>query len=1307
MVSREYCSEVLTLFNDTIDYGLTYPQKSIWYLEKLNPGTGIGNIAATLKVDEDLDYDLANQSINLMIRRNDAFRMRFREKGAEVRQYLAPYREYRMERYDFSGDSRENLYSWDQEQTKVPFRLLDSDLFYFAYVVSSANSCGIYVRIHHLITDAWSLVQIANEFISGYYSLKNGQPLPEEKNPSYLEYIDNEQKYLQSEQFARDKAYWQGVYADVPELTTLKSLSTSRLGLKAKRRSFILPDKLTAKIKEHCRENRTSLFALYFAALCIYINRIKGVEDITIGTPVLNRTNAREKKTIGMFISTVPLRIKIDGELSYVEFSRKVDKEWFSVLKHQKYPYDCLIRDVREQNKGVDKLFDLAFSYQNAKIVKNMREAHQEARWHFNECQVESLYIHLNEREDDGKILLNYDFLTDAYFVREIEFIHDHIIRLLWHALDNPTRQLSSLQMISESEREKILVSFNNTQADYPLDATVGELFARQAARSPEAPAVTLGDRTLSYGELNAKANILARFLRGRGVGPEKIVALLLPRVPEMIVAILGTIKAGGAYLPIDPEYPADRISYMLDNSQAGILLTCGDRPAGMVFSGETADICQLLAQAWTAEDRANLPGLNRPGDLLYVIYTSGSTGKPKGAMIEHRNVVRLLFNDKFQFDFGPDDCWTLFHSFCFDFSVWEMYGALLKGGRLVIVPRAVAQDTQRFLDLLIQEKVTVLNQTPAAFYNLADADSRMADRRLCLRTVIFGGEALKPVLLKPFRERYADTKLINMYGITETTVHVTYLDLSEDDIEKNICNVGRPIPTNRVYILDKHLNPLPIGIPGEICVGGAGVGRGYLNNPELTAEKFVPDPFRPGEILYRSGDLGRYFAQGDIEYLGRIDNQVKIRGHRIELGEIESLMLRFGKIRQAVVLTRDLPNGGKQLCAYYVPRAPFDPDDLREYLSGKLPEYMIPSCFINIEQIPLSSNGKVDRRKLPDPDEKALARKEYLEPQNGLQEAIAQIWEEVLGIARIGINDNFFSLGGDSLSAVAVVTKIGSNITFADLYRYQTIRTLADAILQKGAAGSSDNLLLHLSVSTSQQQRNLICFPYGGGNGPIYKDLADAVVNTSRQYNVYAVNIPGREIGRQQEYWTIGEIATRLVDEIKLTVKGEIILYGHCVGSALALETARLIQKEQLPLKAVYLGGILPPGGRSLQSKDFDPWRYVPDQGIMKFLNRIGLPKLSTPKEYRDILIGSFRHDARNYYRYFSALDDTPHGKLKAPIHSVIGDKDFITRNYQRRYNQWQQYSDTVRLHVLKNARHYFIRTNALELAAILTGPE
>ncbi len=1298
-------------------YPLTYPQRGVWFLEKINPDTGIGNLAVTLKFKQVIDYATANQAVNLLLAQNEGFRIRILEHpDGEATQYFAPYEPYTMPRFDFSLVDKEMLYQWDRAEVRRPFEL-NQNLFYFAYVKIDHQSSALFMRFHHLIADAWSFVQIGNDLMSYYDRLSDGRGVSEPDNPPYRDFILAEQNYIGSERYQLDKNFWHAQFSTVPTLTTLKSRTTDRVGLNAKRRSFALPEKLTQKIRDYCHANRTSIFALFFAAMSIYINRIKDQEDIVIGTPVLNRSNAREKRTIGMFISTVPLRIRLDNHLTFQEFSHQLDTLWFSVLKHQKYPYDLLLRDVRESFPDVEKLFDIAISYQNGKINRDQEglAGNAEVRWHFTEHQTEGLYLHINEREGESQILLNYDYLVDLFYAKEIDYIHDHMLRLLWHALDNPQKPISQIHMLSEKEQFKVLKQFNQTEAEYPRQQTVTSLFELQVDRSPQAVAVELGSRSYTYDTLDQLAERIARELRQNGVGREMIVALYMHPSLSMIASILGVIKAGAAYLPIDPEYPSDRVQYMLENSGARVLLKGTGKPGPAHFEGIVLDATAITTDALRQKSRGlRLPRhvlSSDPADLLYVIYTSGSTGRPKGVMIEHRNVVRLLHNDATPFDFGPQDCWTLFHSYCFDFSVWEMYGALLYGGRLVLVPKPVARDTQAFRKLLTDHKVTILNQTPAAFYNLADLETRQPGHDLSVRVVIFGGDALKPQLLRSFHTQYPQTRLINMYGITETTVHVTYIELKEKDLMSGTSNVGRPIPTMRVYILDQNLNPMPIGAPGEIFVSGAGVGRGYLNNPELTAVRFLPSPFEPGETLYRSGDLGRFFPEGDIEYLGRIDHQVKIRGHRIELGEIESAILETNRVKAVRVLTLENGQGNKQLVAYFVPAQPILGYELRAFLAKLLPDYMIPAFFVALDHIPLTSNGKIAREKLPRPDMGNSAGPEVVQPETEHEIKVAQAFSEILECTGIGRSDNFFHLGGDSLSAARLVALLGEPVTFADLYSHPTVQELAQFMAGQTAPRSEH--LLVLQPSTARQ--HLIVFPYAGGSAASYLSISQKLGHLTHGLNVIAVNLPAQRLPQKQ-------MAEILSEAISRELQGELHFYSHCAGSSLALETAMALEKMGRPVASVLVAASLPPvptvvqkahSSRSrvghplllrLYRQVGNPWRFFSDRALLKILQFIGLRQGEYQPGQMEGMLQVFRQDTNEFFAFFMRLQQEndlarTNSKLSAPIHCVVGDKDPVTMGAAKHHRRWRQFSDQVDLTVIKEAGHYFLHTHPEEL--------
>jgi amino acid adenylation domain-containing protein len=586
--------------------------------------------------------------------------------------------------------------------------------------------------------------------------------------------------------------------------------------------------------------------------------------------------------------------------------------------------------------------------------------------------------------------------------------------------------------------------------------------------RSPLKIALAFEEHSMTYQELNQKANQLANLLRSKGVKPDSLVPICLERSLEMIVGILGILKAGGAYVPIDPLYPEDRIRFMIQDCNAGLVVTAQEGIASLQNEFEFINLSKDL-ESLEAFDTADLKPLAGPENLAYIIYTSGSTGKPKGVMIEHKNLVRLFKTDKPLFDFNDRDVWTMFHSFCFDFSVWEMYGALLYGGKLVIVPESCTKDTKAFAELVHHEQVTVLNQTPSAFQVLQEYMTSEFEE-IPIRYVIFGGEALQPASLKTWNSSYPKCQLINMYGITETTVHVTYLALNTQHFQSNISSIGKPIPTLSVYVLDAYGNLQLPGIEGEMYVGGEGLARGYLNNPLLTEERFIPNPLNAYERLYKTGDLAKWALDGSLEYLGRIDEQVKIRGFRIELGEIENTLLQFEEVSQAVVLAKADAFDVKRLVAYLVAKEEFEKDRAIEHLKQTLPDYMIPSFWVVLPEMPLTRNGKIDKKALPDVE---LAIQDGNESEESLSETehrLLKIWQELLGHKAIRTGSNFFEIGGHSLLAMRLMTALRREfdveIRIKDIFSNPTLSELAKHIQ---AQNKTLEVPLMLPVSDSE----------------------------------------------------------------------------------------------------------------------------------------------------------------------------------------------------------------------------------------------
>ncbi|MFJ2194282.1 amino acid adenylation domain-containing protein, partial [Kitasatospora sp. NPDC087861] len=667
------------------------------------------------------------------------------------------------------------------------------------------------------------------------------------------------------------------------------------------------------------------------------------------------------------------------------------------------------------------------------------------------------LFFNLAESErPDGRGAWGVvEYATELFDRATVEAIAERFVRVLRQVVADPRQPVGAVRLLDEVEQRALTAA--PAPAPEPYDTLVSR-FERQVAATPDAVAVTCEDVSLTYRELDVRANRLARLLVERGAGPERLVALSLPRTEELVVAVLGVLKSGAGYLPVDPAYPADRIAHMIEDARPVLTVTP-----------------EVIAES--ARYAPENPGVPvRPADIAYVIYTSGSTGRPKGVLIPHHNAVRLMDSTEHWFGFGPDDVWTLFHSYAFDFSVWELWGPLLYGGRLVVVPYETSRTPDRFLRLLADEGVTVLNQTPSAFYQLMAADREQPDTgaRLALRHVIFGGEALELVRLADWYARHADDapRLVNMYGITETTVHVTHTALDERTAATASGSViGVPIPDLAVYVLDDRLLPVPEGVVGELYVVGAGLARGYLGRPGLTAGRFVANPFGPGR-MYRTGDTGRRLSDGRLEYAGRADEQVKIRGFRIEPGEVEAAMVAHPSVAQGAVVAREAHDGGKQLVGYIVPvtdtaggsadsigdvditvNAGLDPAELRRFMATRIPEFMVPAAFVVLEALPLTPNGKLDRKALPEPEFTTGA---YRAPRTAWEEVLCGVYAEVLGLGRVGVDDDFFAVGGDSIRTIQVVARarvFGVRITPRQVFDCRTVAELAAVAVAEGAS--------------------------------------------------------------------------------------------------------------------------------------------------------------------------------------------------------------------------------------------------------------
>jgi tyrocidine synthetase-3 len=1031
-------------------YAVSSSQKRLYTLNEMEGANIVYNMPGFLEAEGPLDVERFQWVFSMLTQRHEILRTSFDIIDGQIVQRI----------HDDVQVNAEHIWAGEQELEQLlnefvrPFDLHKAPLMRVKIISMSEDRHVLAFDMHHIISDGVTMSIIIRE-IGQLYNGKKLEPL----RLQYKDYAEWQCNQIKNGIIKSQEDYWLSVFEQEPPTLNIPSDYPRPNMLSFEGNSIIstVDSGLTAKLNALAKETGTTIYITLLAAYYILLSKYSGQEDIVVGSPVAGRTHADLADIAGMFVNTLAMRNYPKADKSFTAFLEEVKENTLKAFENQDYQFEMLVEKLnlrRDINRN--PLFDTVFVMQNT----GSKELHIDGV-KFTSLEVENKIskfdLTLNtELEKDG-ITLDVEYCTKLFTKETIERLISHYINILHSITANPEIKIADIEILTAHEKEQILNDFNDNLSNYPTSKTIHEIFQEQAQRTPNNTAVVFKGSRLTYQQLNDRSNALARKLRGMGVKSETIVAIMTERSLDMITGIMAILKAGGAYMPIDPVYPQERVGFMLEDSGAQFLLSQSPFTQQVSFSkpNPKTGVCPVVLDLDDANlfqgDCSNLENINMPDHLAYIIYTSGTTGKPKGSMIEHRNVVRLLFHNRMKFDFSSTDVWTMFHSMSFDFSVWEMYGALLYGGKLVVVPRMTSRDPSAFLRLLKNEKVTVLNQTPTAFSNLIKEVMKSDEKELCVRYVIFGGEALKPAMLRDWKEKYPSVRLVNMYGITETTVHVTYKEITDYEIDTNVSNIGRPIPTLTAYIMDRNLKLAPIGVAGEICVGGEGVCRGYLERPELNRVKFIENPYKPGERLYRSGDLAKFLPNGEMVYMGRIDHQVKIRGHRIEPGEIENRLIQHTSVKEAVVLAMDDAEGQKYLCAYITGNGETTVEEIRKYLLNDLPEYMIPSFFIRLDSMPLTSNGKIDRKALPKPNGYIHAGEAYEAAQNEVEQKLVELWKCVLKADRIGVNDNFFSIGGDSIKAISLINAInnalGTNIKIKDIYKNQTIRSLAESL--------------------------------------------------------------------------------------------------------------------------------------------------------------------------------------------------------------------------------------------------------------------
>jgi amino acid adenylation domain-containing protein len=1273
---------------------LSFAQQRLWFLDRLAPGTAAYNVPLAVGLLGKLDVPALTAAVAALVRRHETLRTTFHEVAGEPRQVIAPAPPpaHQAEPSTASAlplvdlgalgaGAEQAALTLAADEARRPFDLARGPLFRPRLLRIGERRHLWLGTLHHVVADGWSLGILMRELRAAYGALVGRrEPRLPALPVQYADYAAWQRQWLAGEVLAAAIGYWRERLAGLParlELPTDRPRPPVETAA-GDSRPFDLPAGPASRLRELATASGATTFMLLLAAFQALLGRYTGQQDLAVGTPVAGRNRVEIEGLIGFFVNSLVLRADLRGNPGFAELLARTREATLAAYAHQELPFERLVEELAvERDLASQPLFQVMFALQNAPAEELSLPGLQLTALPLS-SRTAKLELTLSVAETAGGLAGWLEYKTDLFDAATAERLLARYAVLLDGLAADPETPLSELPLLTAAERHQTIVEWSGAGGEPAALPTLPTLpatsepgrrclhrwFETEAERAPQSVAVVCEQACLTYGELNRRANRLARRLRRLGVGPEVPVALCLERSLDLVVGILGILKAGGAYVPLDPSYPRDRLSSLAADALAGVespVLVTQQRLAGLFEREAQANGPELPEQAgaperaaeptaapdrplrivaidadWEAigrESAANLADGATPQGLAYVIYTSGSTGRPKGVEVTHANVTRLFEATRCWFGFGGGDVWTLFHSAAFDFSVWELWGALLHGGRLVVVPYWVSRSPELFHRLLAGEGVTVLNQTPSAFRQLIEADAHAdaASRQdrapgtaggsggggpaLSLRLVIFGGEPVDLASLETWVERRGTSRprLVNMYGITETTVHVTYRPLGRNDLgatQRSPIGVG--IGDLRLYVLDAWSSPAAIGAEGELHVGGAGVARGYLGRPELTAARFLPDPFSggsgvPGGRLYRTGDLARFRPDGDLEFLGRVDHQVKIRGFRIEPGEIETVLAGHPAVRQAAVVPGESAAGGCELTGWVAAPAALAAAELRAFLAARLPDFMVPAAIVVRDMLPTTPNGKLDRKQLArwaaeSTAERAGRPDAPPTPPTPLADAIeaelAAIWAQVLGRGDVGRDDSFFDLGGHSLAAVRLMARIrerfGRELPLAVLYRAATIERLA-VLLRAGSAPAARSPLVELTPAAagagSRAARPLFCVHPAGGNVLCYAELARALGPEQPLYGLQLAD--PAPLGPVP---TVETMAARYLEELPAVAPaGPYALGGWSLGGAIAYEMARQLRAagEAVELLALIDPAPLPPrpapGERVAETEDGD----------------------------------------------------------------------------------------------------------------------
>lgn len=1070
-------------------YNLTNPQQNIFMREQFYNGTAINNLSFTFYIKKNLNDKLCVLAINKIIQNNDGIRIRIKTNSNETMQYIENFNFEDIIIKHSEDKTIEEVESEMEEDAKIPFIFENSKLYKFIIYKLKNGETAIYIKLHHIIADAWATKIIFKQFNEYYKSfencIENGKKIEKytekeinnlfEKinieHYSYKNFITGEQKYAESKRYEKDKAFWENYVEDYPEAIPFKEIATKKNTI-SDRYTNSIP--FSDEINKFCTENSITPYAFFITVYAFYLFKTQSKRDFSIGTPLLNRQNAKEKDSIGMYVSTVPLKIHISKEKTIMEFIKSLAIELIEILRHGHYPYNNILNYAHSKGNSNVNLFDTIISYQNVRPDLENVDYEFDNFWNFSASQQTSFEIHVTDYNGSGKYFLSLDYNEEFCNQEEIELIFNRMKNIMKYIINHPDANVENIPQLNNAEKKMIETKFNCSD-NYNPSKTLNTLFEEQVKRTPNNIALKFKDEELTYAELNKRIDIFANHLLENGISKNIPVCILVERSLDMIISMLAVLRVGAYYITIDPFWPNDRVSYIVENSKSNYIIT---HRKYTVFHKNSNCIC--VDDIDYTKKCPHIKKDIKMSDYAYVIYTSGSTGKPKGTMMTNININNLLNSTYKKFHQNSSDVWTLFHTYTFDFSAWEIYGCLTHGGKLVIVPKEITTNPKEFLNLIINEKVTILNQTPAYFYKVIEEDKISNKKIKDLKLIILGGEAVFAEPLKSFKTKYPNINIFNGYGPTETTIFAIMGEITDKDIQNNNIFIGKPLLNYKVLIMNKYLEPLGIGCEGEICIISKSVCKGYFNNPEMTKDRFINTD---EGVLYKTGDVGYWDLDGRIKYIGRNDNQVKIRGFRIELEEIEKELLKCEDVTKAVVFPIENTNYTKTLIGFIETKRVNYTNEVLENIKKNLTSYMIPKLY-QVEEMPINDNGKIDRKRLLNTINSI--KKDIVVPKTSLEKEIYDIICEIKKTDNISIKDDFFQdIGMDSLDIMQLATQLSKyNVEIQRINNNSSIEMLADSIVNNRKDTAYISQLYNIDVIEKKFKYNMDCVFLTGSIG-------------------------------------------------------------------------------------------------------------------------------------------------------------------------------------------------------------------------------